>query len=181
MFDGIENMEITAANGKTYKNLRAFHIAIGIAVRNALLDFYQEVKQYAIETVTNWYMQNTGNSEYYDNTYGMISALESSDDFNGAISYYIRGSYLTLQQEFEIYIDWDYLESHFNGTGMYNTYMGFDRQSVSGDDWEEMLRNGLNSFWGESKVPFDLMDILQRYIDKHLDKKINNALKDFGV
>ena len=87
-----DDFEIIANNGKVYKSLRAYHIALGHAVRQALLDFYDEVKKYAISEVQKFYDAEFHGSEYYDNTYGMIDALMESDDINGAISYYIRGN-----------------------------------------------------------------------------------------
>ena len=48
-------MEIVGNNGRVYKDLRAYHIALGHAVRQALLDFYDEVKEYAISEVWKFY------------------------------------------------------------------------------------------------------------------------------
>ena len=89
----MEEFEITASNGRTYKSLRAYHIALGHAVRQALLDFYKDVKKYAISEVQKYYDAEFQGSEFYDNTYGMLNALIESDDINGAITYAIKGNW----------------------------------------------------------------------------------------
>ena len=46
---------IRTNSGKTYKSFRALHIAMGMAVRNALLKFYKDVKKYAIGEIEKLY------------------------------------------------------------------------------------------------------------------------------
>ena len=51
----MEEFEITASNGKTYKSLRAYHIALGHAVRQALINFAREIEDYCIKKVEEFY------------------------------------------------------------------------------------------------------------------------------
>ena len=41
-----DELEIIANNGKVYKSFRAYHIALGHAVRQALIDFSKEVEDF---------------------------------------------------------------------------------------------------------------------------------------
>lgn len=177
----MDELEIIGNNGKVYKSLRAYHIAIGHAVRQALLDFYDEVKKYAISEVQKFYDAEFHGSEYYDNTYGMIDALMESDNINGAISYFIRGNW-EGNTTFDINIDWEQLDAHSNGYGQWGTYTSFDRDSVTGE-WEQLLENGLPKGilekTGERHPSFNLEKKIEEYVDKNLDKRIQNVLKGF--
>lgn len=170
-------MEIVTDSGKVYKNLRAYHIALGHAVRRALIDLYKEVKEFAIQKTKEFYDNEFGGSDYYDNTYGMINALESSDDLNGAISYYIKGSY-NKNYTFEIEIDWDTLDSHIN-EGKFGTYTSFDGTPVV-DIWDELLEKGLPIYPNDKRHPsFDLGKLIQDFIDKRIDDKVQKAIEEF--
>ncbi len=176
-----DGFEIIANNGKVYKSLRAYHIALGHAVRQALLDFYDEVKKYAISEVQKFYDAEFHGSEYYDNTYGMIDALMESDDINGAISYYIRGNW-EGNTTFDINIDWTQLNAHSNGYGQWGTYTSFDGSDVTGE-WEELMNNGLPkgilAQTGERHPSFNLGEKIEKYVDTHLSNKINNIIRNF--
>ena len=50
-----EDFEIIGNNGKVYKNLRAYHIALGHAVRQALIDFSQEVEEFLQQKISDFY------------------------------------------------------------------------------------------------------------------------------
>ena len=175
----MEDLEVIGNNGKIYKNLRAYHIAIGHAVRQALLEFYKEVKNYAIREVQKFYDAEFHGSEYYDNTYGMIESLMDSDDIDGAISYYIKGNW-EGNTTFNIGIDWNQLDAHSNGYGHWGTYTDLDGVSVT-NEWDELLENGLPkgilAVTGERHPSFNLGKKIEDYVDKNLDKKVQDALK----
>lgn len=172
------DFEIITNSGKRYKSFRALHIAMGKAVRSALLNFYKDVKDYAIREVENMYASEFNGSEYYDNTYGMISALENSNDVDGAISYYIRGSF-EKRYSFEIEIDWSYLDSHSNGRGQFGTYTSFDGSPVV-NVWDELLQSGLPiGLTGERHTSFDLTKIIQDYIEKNIEQIVDRALEPY--
>lgn len=174
----MDDFIITANNGKTYKGLRAYHIALGHAVRQALLDFYKEIKEYAIKEVKNYYDMEFYGSDYYDNTYGMIDALIESDDVNGAITYMVKGNWQG-NTTFNIDIDWSFLDGHSNGYGQWGTYTSLNGEDVT-KIWDELLEAGLPiGLSGERHTPFNLQERIQQYIDKNLDKKINNVINNF--
>lgn len=177
----MDELEIIGNNGKIYKNIRAYHIAIGHAVRQALLNFYKEVKKYAINEVQKFYASEFQGSEYYDNTYGMIDALMESDDINGAISYYIRGNW-EGNTTFDIEIDWTQLDAHSNGYGQWGTYTSLDGTDVT-SEWEELMNNGLPkgilAQTGERHPSFNLGEKIEKYVNEHLNDVVNKVLKDF--
>lgn len=174
-----QDLQIISQNGKVYKNIRAYHIAMGHAVRQTLLTFYKEVKDYAIKEVQQFYSTEFHGSEYYDNTYGMIASLMEDDDIDGAISYFIKGNW-EGNAIFDIKIDWNQLDAHSNGYGHWGTYTDLDGVSVT-NEWDELLENGLPkgilAVTGERHPSFNLGEKIENYINKNLDKKIQSALK----
>ena len=56
-------MEIVTNSGKTYKDLRAYHIALGHAVRQALIDFSKDVEKYCQQLISDFYGEYI--PEYY--------------------------------------------------------------------------------------------------------------------
>lgn len=169
------------ANGRRYKTARAYHIAMGMAVRYALLNFYKEVKQYLIQELEEWYQNNTGGSDYYDNTYGMINAFVESNDVDGAIHYAIRGSFEKSNAVFAMGIDWTELDAHSNGYGEFGTYTSFDGTSVV-DNWDELLKSGLPIYPNvERKDPLDVYFLIDKYVDKRLDRVIDNVLEQYRI
>lgn len=174
-------MEIVGNNGRVYKDLRAYHIALGHAVRQALLDFYDEVKEYAISEVWKFYENEFYGSDYYENTFGMIDALENSDDINGAISYIIKGNW-EKNVTFDISIDWSQLDGHSNGRGEWGTYTSFDGKDATGE-WEQLLESGLPKGileqTGERHPSFNLGEKIEKYVEKNLDNRIQDVLDNF--
>ena len=177
----MEEFEITASNGRTYKSLRAYHIALGHAVRQALLDFYKDVKKYAISEVQKYYDAEFQGSEFYDNTYGMLNALIESDDINGAITYAIKGNW-EGNTTFNIGIDWSKLDGHSNGYGQWGTYTSLNGEDVT-DIWNNLLESGLPkgilSITGERHPSFNLGEKVENYIKKNLNSKIQQAINSF--
>lgn len=175
----MDDFEVIGNNGKVYKNLRAYHIAMGHAVRQALIEFYKEVKKYAIREVQQFYSAEFHGSESYDNTYGMIESLMDSDDIDGAISYYIKGNW-EGNTTFNITIDWNQLDAHSNGYGRWGTYTDLNGASVT-NEWEELLENGLPkgilAVTGERHPSFNLGKKIEDYVDKNLDKRVQNVIK----
>lgn len=176
-----DNLDIVAKNGKVYKDIRAYHIAIGHAVRQALLKFYKEIKEYAIKEISNYYALELHGSEFYENTYGMLNALMESDDVNGAITYYIKGNWKG-NTTFNIDIDWSFLDAHSNGYGQWGTYTSLDGEQVT-EIWEDLLEKGLPigilSQTGERHSSFNLEEKIEKYIDKNLKNIVDNAIKNF--
>lgn len=176
-----DNLNIVAKNGKVYKDIRAYHIAIGHAIRQALLNFYKDVKKYAIREISNYYSLELHGSEFYENTYGMLEALMDSDDVNGAITYFIKGNW-EGNTTFNINIDWSYLDAHSNGNGQWGTYMSLNGEDVTAI-WDELLQQGLPiglvSKTGERHTPFNLKEKIEEYIEKNLKNVVNNVLRKF--
>lgn len=177
----MNELKITSNKGRVYNGIRAYHIALGHTVRNALLKFYDEVKQYAISEVQKFYDAEFHGSEYYDNTYGMIEALMESDDINGAISYYIKGNW-EGNTTFNIDIDWEYLDAHNNGYGQWGTYTSLSEDNIT-NQWEEMMEQGLPKGIlekaGERHPSFNLGERINSYIEKNLENIITNAINNF--
>lgn len=176
-----DNLDIVAKNGKVYKDIRAYHIAIGHAVRQALLNFYKDIKEYAIKEISNYYSLELHGSDYYENTYGMLKALMESDDINGAITYAIKGNW-EGNTTFNIGIDWSYLDAHNNGYGQWGTYTSLDGEKVT-EIWDELLQQGLPIGivyeTGERHSPFNLKEKIDKYIDKNLKNIVDETIKNF--
>lgn len=177
----MDDLEIVANNGRVYKSLRAYHIALGHAVRQALLDFYKEIKRYAINEVQKFYSNEFHGSEYYSNTYGMIESLMESDDIDGAISYYVRGNW-EGNTTFNIEIDWTQLDAHSNGYGQWGTYTSLDGADVTGE-WEELMENGLPKgllkYTGERHPSFNLGEKIEKYVNDRLDSIVKKVIANF--
>lgn len=177
-----ENLEIAAKNGKVYKDFRAFHIAIGHTIRQALIDFYQDIKQYAIKEISNYYSLEFHGSEFYDNTYGMIEALLDSDDVNGAITYRVKGNWEN-DSSLNVIINWEYLEASAGENGMFwGTYTSLNGESVT-DIWEDILEAGLPKGiiykTGERHPSFNLEEKINNYIDKNIKRIVDDVVKKF--
>ena len=174
-------MDIVANNGKVYHSLRAYHIAMGHAVRQALLNLAKETKQYAIQEVENYYDMEFHGSEYYDNTYGMIESIKNSEDIDSSFSSFVKGNWAG-NVGFDIEIDWSNLNGHSNGYGQWGTYTSLDGSDVT-VAWESFLKAGLPKgilkVTGERHIPFDLQKKVDEYVDKRIDKIINKVIQDF--
>ena len=68
-----ENFEIVGNNGKVYKSLRAYHIALGHAVRQALINFSQEVESFLQKKVSDFYGEYS--PQNYERTYQLMNMI----------------------------------------------------------------------------------------------------------
>lgn len=164
-----EDFEITTISGKTYKSFRAYHIALGHAVRQALIEFSKEVELYCQRYVENFYGEYT--PEYYERSYQLENKMKLGDLIKMSIKGNFEGKY---QIEYELF-DWEVLDSIDNGIGNFGTYMSFDK-SDSRPEIEEYFRNGIighNSF--------DLYKEIDDYVNKNLDDRIDKVIKNMGV
>ena len=162
-----ENFEIVGNNGKVYKNLRAYHIALGHAVRQALIDFSKEVEGFLQKKVQDFYGEYT--PEDYERTYQLMNKMQLGDLIKMSIRGNFEGKY---EIEYELF-DWSVLDSIDNGIGNFGTYMSFDK-SDSRPEIEEYFRNGIighNSF--------DLYKEIDDYVNKNLDNRIQEVINNF--
>ena len=162
-----ENFEIVGNNGKVYKNLRAYHIALGHAVRQALIDFSKEVEGFLQKKVQDFYGEYT--PEDYERTYQLMNKMQLGDLIKMSIRGNFEGKY---EIEYELF-DWSVLDSIDNGIGNFGTYMSFDK-SDSRPEIEEYFRNGVighNSF--------DLYKEIDDYVNKNLDNRIQEVINNF--
>lgn len=162
-----ENFEIVGNNGKVYKSLRAYHIALGHAVRQALIDFSKEVEGFLQKKVQDFYGEYT--PEDYERTYQLMNKMQLGDLIKMSIRGNFEGKY---EIEYELF-DWSVLDSIDNGIGNFGTYMSFDK-SDSRPEIEEYFRNGIighNSF--------DLYKEIDDYVNKNLDNRIQEVIDNF--
>lgn len=162
-----ENFEIVGNNGKVYKSLRAYHIALGHAVRQALIDFSKEVEGFLQKKVQDFYGEYT--PEDYERTYQLMNKMQLGDLIKMSIRGNFEGKY---EIEYELF-DWSVLDSIDNGIGNFGTYMSFDK-SDSRPEIEEYFRNGIighNSF--------DLYKEIDDYVNKNLDNRIQEVINNF--
>lgn len=164
----MEKLEITANNGRVYNSLRAYHIALGRAVRQALIDFSKEVEQYCQEKISEFYGEY--NPENYNRTYQLRDKMKLEE----LIKMSIRGNYEGKYEfSYELF-DWQVLDSTDNGYGNYGTYMSFDGTDVR-DTMETFLKEG--TIKGHSA--FDLYQVIDEYVDKNLDDRIQKVIEEF--
>ena len=162
-----DDLEIIANNGKVYKNLRAYHIALGHAVRQALIDFSKEVEGFLQKKVQDFYGEYT--PEDYERTYQLMNKMQLGDLIKMSIRGNFEGKY---EIEYELF-DWSVLDSIDNGICNFGTYMSFDK-SDSRPEIEEYFRNGIighNSF--------DLYKEIDDYVNKNLDNRIQEVINNF--
>lgn len=162
-----DDLEIIANNGKVYKNLRAYHIALGHAVRQALIDFSKEVEGFLQEKIQDFYGEYT--PENYERTYQLMNKMQLGELIKMSIKGNFEGKY---EIEYELF-DWTVLDSIDNGNGQFGTYMSFDK-SDSRPDIEHYLQDGII---GHS--PFDFYKEIDDYVNKYLDDKIQNVINNF--
>lgn len=163
----MDDLEIVANNGKTYKSLRAFHIAMGHAVRNALIDFSKEVEEFLQKKVQEFYGEYT--PENYERSYQLMNKMNLGELIKMSIKGNFSGKY---EIEYELF-DWSELDSIDNGKGQFGTYMSFDK-SDSRPDIERYLQDGII---GHSS--FDLYKEIDDYVNKHLDDRIQKVINEF--
>lgn len=162
-----ENFEIVGNNGKVYKSLRAYHIALGHAVRQALINFSQEVESFLQKKVSDFYGEYS--PQNYERTYQLMNKMQLGELIKMSIRGNFEGKY---EIEYELF-DWSVLDSIDNGIGNFGTYMSFDK-SDSRPEIEEYFRNGIighNSF--------DLYKEIDDYVNKNLDNRIQEVINNF--
>ncbi len=162
-----DDLEIIANNGKVYKNLRAYHIALGHAVRQALIDFSKEVEEFLQEKIQEFYSEYT--PDYYERTYQLINKMQLGELIKMSIKGNFEGKY---EIEYELF-DWTVLDSIDNGIGNFGTYMSFDK-SDSRPDIEGYFQNGII---GHSS--FDFYKEVDDYVSKYLDDRIQSVINNF--
>lgn len=171
--------EITTANGKKYNSVRAYHIAIGQAVRYALNNLREEVKQHMIDFIGSYYDSEFIGSEYYQNTYGLLTSIES----DRLIELNIKGNW-EQNYEVEVGLNWDELDAHFNGYGEFGTYTDFDGNSFV-NSIEENLKRGLDmgvyKYTQRRHSPIDIEGELNRVIDKKLQQVVEKIERDYSA
>lgn len=162
-----DDLEIIANNGKVYKNLRAYHIALGHAVRQALINFSKEIEEFLQEKAQEFYSEYT--PDYYERTYQLINKMHLGELIKISIKGNFEGKY---EIEYELF-DWEVLDSIDNGKGNFGTYMSFDK-SDSRPDIEEYLQEGIIGH-----PSFDLYKEIDNYVERYLDDRIQRVLDEF--
>lgn len=162
-----EDFEIIGNNGKVYKNLRAYHIALGHAVRQALINFSQEVEEFLQQKISDFYGEYS--PENYERTYQLMDKMRLGELIKMSIKGNFEGKY---EIEYELF-DWTVLDSIDNGRGNFGTYMSFDK-SDSRPEIESYLQDGII---GHS--PFDFYQEIDNYIKNHLDDRVQNVIDNF--
>ena len=162
-----EEFTITANNGKTYESLKAYHIALGHAVRQALLDFSEEIADYCRGLIEGFYAEYS--PEYYERDYQLLDKMQ----LDQLIKAEVKGSF---EKKYDIEIeafDSDVLDSHSNGKGKYGTFQDFN-----GDDARSLMENYLgDGIRGHQELHLNFE--IEQYIKKHLDSRVQDVLDNF--
>ena len=161
-------MEIVANNGKVYKDLRAYHIALGMAVRQALINFSKEVEDYCQKLISDFYGEY--NPEYYERSYQLEEKMRLEELIKMSIRGNFEGNY---HLEYNLF-DWQVLDSIDNGYGQFGTYMSFDKTDVR-DEMEMFMQAGII----KGHESLNLYDLVDKYVSEHLDDRIQKVLKEF--
>ena len=161
-------MEIVANNGKVYKDLRAYHIALGMAVRQALINFSKEVEDYCQKLISDFYREY--NPEYYERSYQLEEKMRLGELIKMSIRGNFEGNY---HLEYNLF-DWQVLDSIDNGYGQFGTYMSFDKTDVR-DEMEMFMQAGII----KGHEPLNLYDLVDKYVSEHLDDRIQKVLNEF--
>ena len=161
-------MEIVANNGKTYKDLRAYHIALGMAVRQALINFSKEVEDYCQKLISDFYGEY--NPEYYERSYQLEEKMRLGELIKMSIRGNFEGNY---HLEYNLF-DWQVLDSIDNGYGQFGTYISFDKTDVR-DEMEMFMQAGII----KGHEPLNLYDLVDKYVSEHLDDRIQKVLNEF--
>lgn len=162
-----DDLEIIANNGKVYKNLRAYHIALGHAVRQALIDFSKEVENFLQKKVSDFYGEYS--PEDYERSYQLMEKMQLGELIKMSIKGNFEGKY---EVEYELF-DWTVLDSIDNGKGKFGTYMSFDK-SDSRPEIESYLQDGIIGH-----APFDFYKEIDNYVSKNLDNRIQKVINNF--
>ena len=161
-------MEIVANNGKVYKDLRAYHIALGMAVRQALINFFILVEDYCQKLISDFYGEY--NPEYYERSYQLEEKMRLGELIKMSIRGNFEGNY---HLEYNLF-DWQVLDSIDNGYGQFGTYMSFDKTDVR-DEMEMFMQAGII----KGHEPLNLYDLVDKYVSEHLDDRIQKVLNEF--
>lgn len=161
-------MEIVANNGKVYKDLRAYHIALGMAVRQALINFSKEVEDYCQKLISDFYGEY--NPEYYERSYQLEEKMRLGELIKISIRGNFEGNY---HLEYNLF-DWQVLDSIDNGYGQFGTYMSFDKTDVR-DEMEMFMQAGII----KGHEPLNLYDLVDKYVSEHLEDRIQKVLNEF--
>lgn len=161
------DLEIIANNGKVYKDIRAYHIALGHAVRQALIDFANEIEEFLQSKVQEFYSEYS--PEDYERSYQLMSKMRLGELIKMSIKGNFEGNY---EIQYELF-DWEVLESIDNGKGEYGTYMSFDK-SDSRQEVESYLQNGI---YGHDS--FDFYSEIDNYVKNHLDDRVQKVIREF--
>ena len=162
-----DDFVITAKNGKTYNGLRAYHIALGHAVRQALLKFIDDIEDFCQEKVIDFYGEY--DPEDYERTYQLLNKMRIGQLIKTKIQGSWEGKGIIAIEPF----DWTVLEAKFNQYGKYNTYMSYDGIDNT-SDMEGILSSGII---GHDE--FEIRKEVQKYIEDNLNNVINEAIKKF--
>lgn len=159
-------LEIVANNGRVYTGIRAYHIAMGHAVRNALLDFCEEIEEYCRSLMEGFYAEYTPMN--YERDYQLLDKMKLGQ----LIKAEVKGSF---EKKYDIEIeafDWTVLESHSNpyGLGTFQDYDGNDSRSLM----EDYLMGDIKGHEG-IRLNYEI----EQYIKKHLDERVQKVLNDF--
>lgn len=161
------DLEIIANNGKVYKDIRAYHIALGHAVRQALIDFANEVEEFLQNKVQEFYSEYS--PEDYERSYQLMSKMRLGELIKMSIRGNFEGNY---EIQYELF-DWEVLESIDNGKGEYGTYMSFDKDD-SRQEVESYLQNGI---YGHDS--FDFYSEIDNYVKNNLDDRVQKVIQEF--
>lgn len=161
-------MEVVANNGKIYKDLRAYHIALGMAVRQALINFSKEVEDHCQKLISDFYGEY--NPKYYERSYQLEEKMRLGELIKMSIRGNFEGNY---HLEYNLF-DWQVLDSIDNGYGQFGTYMSFDKTDVR-DEMEMFMQAGII----KGHEPLNLYDLVDKYVSEHLDDRIQKVLNEF--
>lgn len=149
-----------------YKDIRAYHIAIGMKVRWALIKFAKEIEEVCQQYVLDFYGEHS--PEYYERSGQLLSKMRIGE----LIKTEIKGAFEKERASFLIDVfDWDALDSYDNGYGNFGTYSDFSGND-SREDVEDYFQEGI---YGHSD--FNIRNVVKSYIDSHLDDVITSAIK----
>lgn len=162
-----EEVKIIANNGKVYKDFRSFHIALGHAVRQVLLDFAEEIEEMCQQRVNEFYAEYS--PEYYNRSYQLMDKMKLGELIKIKVVGNFQAKYVLEYQLF----DSDVLDSFRSEKYGFGTYMSFDGTS-STDEIETYLMNGI---YGHPSL--DLYAEIDKYVNEHLDNRVQKVINEF--
>ncbi len=159
-----EDLQITTSNGRVYNNLRAYHIALGHAVRQALLNFVDEIERFAQDRVQEFYGEY--DPEDYERTYQLLNKMQIGQLIKTKVKGNWEGKGVIEIEPF----DFSELDARFNGYGEFGSYMDFDGAD-STSDIEGYLASGIKGHDG-----FEIRKEIEQFINQNLDDRIAKAI-----